>query len=220
MRDRLSIHHRLVLLDCCRINVPAGTRQAVLESLHACHQGARRTFNHAALFLHWPMMHRDIEDMCGSCQACAPHAPAGWREPLLDDVASAAMEVVGTDLFEHDGRVYLVAVDAFTSYPYVRRFAKMPTSRLVIEMLMEFFAEFGMPIVIRSDSGRQYESAEFRDFCRENRINHHLSSAHYPLSNGLAESVVKRIKNVLRRISEESAGPRADAYLRLLRGLM
>ena len=103
MRDRLSIHHRLVLLDCCRINVPAGTRQAVLESLHAGHQGARRMFNHAALFLHWPMMHRDIEDMYGSCQACALHAPAGWREPLLDDVASAAMEVVGTDLFEHYG---------------------------------------------------------------------------------------------------------------------
>ena len=32
---------------------------------------------------------------------------------------------------------------------YVRRFAKMPTSRQVVQMLMEFFAEFGLPGVIR-----------------------------------------------------------------------
>ena len=41
------------------------------------------------------------------------------------------MEVVGTDLFEHEGRFYLVAVDAFTGYPYVRRFARVPTSHQV-----------------------------------------------------------------------------------------
>ena len=45
-------------------------------------------------------------------------------------------------------------------------------------------------------------------------------SAHYPQSNGLAESAVKRVKNVLRRVSEDGAGPRADTYLRLLRSLM
>ena len=76
---------------------------------------------------------------------------------------------MGTSLFEYDGRVYMVAVDAFTSYPHVRRFTKMPTSRQMIEMLLEFFAEFGLPTVIRPDRGRQYESAEFRDFCHENR---------------------------------------------------
>ena len=169
MRDRLSIHHGLVLLDCRRVIVPAGAHQTVLESLHAGHQGSSRTFDHAASFLHWPHMQRDIEDMCVSCQACAPHAPAGWGEPLLGDVASSALEVVGTSLFEYDGRVYMVAVDAFTSYPHVRRFTKMPTSRQMIEMLLEFFAEFGLPTVIRPDRGRQYESAEFRDFCHKNR---------------------------------------------------
>ena len=220
MQDRLSVHNGLVLLDCRRIVVPAGARQTVLESLHAGHQGARRTFDHAALFLHWPLMQRDIEAMCESCEACAPHVPAGRREPLLGDVASAAMEIVGTDLFDHDGRVYLVAVDAFTGYPFARRFAKTPSSRQVIETLMEFFSEFGLPNVIRSDGGRQYESAEFRDFCSVNRIDHRLSSAHYPQSNGLAESAVKRVKNVLRRVSEESAGPRSETYVRLLRGLM
>ncbi len=165
-------------------------------------------------------MQRDIEAMCESCEACAPHVPAGRREPLLGDVASAAIEIVGTDLFDHDGHVYLVAVDAFTGYPFARRFAKTPSSRQVVETLMEFFSEFGLPNVIRSDGGRQYESAEFRDFCSVNRIDHRLSSAHYPQSNGLAESAVKRVKNVLRRVSEESAGPRSETYVRLLRGLM
>ena len=137
MRDRLSIHHGLVMLDCHRIVVPAGARQTVLESLNAGHQGSNRTFSHASSFLHWPGMQRDIEDACSSCQACAPHAPAGRREPLLGDVTSAPMEVVGTDLFEHDGRTYLVAVDTLTGYPHVRRFTKMPTSRQVIEVLLD-----------------------------------------------------------------------------------
>ena len=101
------------------------------------------------------MMQRDIEAMCDSCETCAPHVPVGRREPLLGDVAQAAMEIVGTDLFELDGRVYLVAVDSFTGYLFVRRFARAPSSRQVIEMLMEFFSEFGLPDVIRSDGGHQ-----------------------------------------------------------------
>merc|ERR1711973_95818 len=132
-------------------------------------------------------MQQDIDDMCRRCHACFMHAPAGRREPRRGDSATAAMEVVGTDLFEHEGRFYLVAVDAFTGYPYVRRFARAPTSLQGIEMLAEFFTEFGLPSVIRSDGGRQYESAEFAAFCRESRIDHRLLSAHYPQSNGLAE---------------------------------
>merc|ERR1711973_777023 len=112
-------------------------------------------------------MQQDIDDMCRRCQACSMHTPAGCREPRHGDSATAAMEVVGTDLFEHEGRFYLVAVDAFTGYPYMRRFARVPTSRQVIEMLAEFFAEFGLPSVIRSNGGRQYESTEFTDFCRK-----------------------------------------------------
>ena len=61
------------------------------------------------------------------------------------------------------------------------------------------FSEFGKPQIFRSDNGPCYSSQEFR-FCMQNwLIEHRTSSPHYPQSNGLAESMVKVSKNLIKK---------------------
>ena len=51
---------------------------------------------------------------------------------------------------------------------------------------------FGIPQVIISDNGRQFDTPVFRDFCFNYRISNHYSSLEHPHANGQAE-VTNRI---------------------------
>jgi hypothetical protein len=51
--------------------------------------------------------------------------------------------------------------------------------------------------VLVSDSGPQFAAAEFKAYCQKHHITPLVSSACYPMSNGLAESSVKTVKYIL-----------------------
>ena len=61
---------------------------------------------------------------------------------------------------------------------------------------------FGVPRVLVSDNGRQFDNALFRDFCANFRIQNHYSSPAHPQANGEAEvanrSLLKIIKTRLK----------------------
>ena len=46
---------------------------------------------------------------------------------------------------------------------------------------------FGIPQVIISDNGRQFDNHKFRDFCKELGIRNHYSSPRHPQANGQTE---------------------------------
>jgi transposase InsO family protein len=55
----------------------------------------------------------------------------------------------------------------------------------------------GYPQYVFSDSGPQFAAAEFKEYCKKHHITPLVSSACYPISNGLAESSVKTVKYLL-----------------------
>ena len=69
------------------------------------------------------------------------------------------------------------------------------------------FAEHGIPKVLHSDSGPQYVSAQFADFCISWGITQETSSLHYPLSNGFAKACIKSVKHTLQQAKYSSADP-------------
>ncbi len=96
---------------------------------------------------------------------------------------------------------------------FVRKYpSSQTTSAKTIAFLKEIFAEQGIPEVIRSDNGRQYDSTEFAAFCKEWNIRHITSSPMFPQSNGFAEAMVKIIKGALQRAKHSGT----DLYLALL----
>ena len=73
------------------------------------------------------------------------------------------------------------------------------TSRSTIAALKSVFSRHGIPEVVRSDNGPQYNSQEFATFAEEYSFKHVTSSPLYPQSNGQAERTVQTVKKILRQ---------------------
>ena len=66
----------------------------------------------------------------------------------------------------------------------------------VTTVLDDWFLDHGKPVNLRSDGGPQFRR-EFDHWCKEEKINHELSSAYHHQSNGHAECTVREMKSLL-----------------------
>ena len=75
----------------------------------------------------------------------------------MNESSHYPMHCIGTDLFEYNSKPYLIVVDYFSLYPWIRPLRNI-SSLSVIEAMKSVFSEFGYPDKIHSDSGSQYSS--------------------------------------------------------------
>ena len=108
-------------------------------------------------------------------------------------------EKVASDLFELNGKVYLLVVNYFSHYMEIQTFTTT-TSVSIIHVLKAIFARHGTPSVLVSDNGPQYSSTEMQEFAERYNFQHITSSPHYPQSNGMAKRAVKTAKSLLRSL--------------------
>ena len=122
-------------------------------------------------------------------------------EPFIHTTAEYPMQKLSMDLFQAGGQHYLIIVDRFSGYPFLARLSKLATTA-VLESLHPILLTFGFPESIRSDGGPQFRG-EFRNYCKENGIQHETSSPYHPQSNGHAEAAVKNIKHLLLKVPKQ-----------------
>jgi len=64
-------------------------------------------------------------------------------------------------------------------------------------LVLEFFSRFGVPMQIKSDQGRQFESDLFHHLSRMLEIDHKTSTAFHPQGNSQVERMVKVVGNLI-----------------------
>ena len=207
-----------VLIYANRIVIPPSLRDAVCKHIHGAHQGISQMMSRATASVFWPGITTDIQETRERCQTCdtispsQPHLPAS--EPF---VAVLPFQAVATDYFKLRGNNYLLTVDRFTNWPDLRQ-ASTATAEAgtagLIKALRQLFAQFGVPEHLSSDGGPEYVSHDMKDFMRRWGINHRLSSAYHPQSNGRAEVAVKAMKRLLLDHVDESGSMDTDAVMR------
>ena len=111
---------------------------------------------------------------------------------------------VGTDLFELEGRQYLVTVDYFSSFIEVD-YLTSATAKDVIIKLQVHFARYGIPSEIVSDQGPQFTSTQFHSMFNKWGIAHTMSSPGHHQSNGKAEAAVKTVKHMMCKCLQDGA---------------
>lgn len=200
-RDELTIVQG-ILMKSNRIVIPSSMKLEVLDRIHEGHQGIVKCRARARESVWWPGLSREIQDLVTNCKRCAKeNQPA--KEPLITTpLPDRPWKMIATDLFELEGRDYLLVVDYFSRFVEVGLMKKSKTSSEVIRVLKALFARHGVPEEIRSDNGPQYDSAEFAQFTKEWGIKHSTSSPRYPQSNGEVERAVKTIKSILKKESD------------------
>ena len=80
------------------------------------------------------------------------------------------------------------------------------TETIALQLLKQF-SRWGLPDEIVTDSGKNFDSKEFSQFCQRKEIKHTKSSPHHHQSNGKAESAVKIAKAILRKTENSALNP-------------
>ena len=189
------------------IIIPSKMRPEMLKLIHQGHFGIEKTKARARTAIYWPGMSNDIEDLISKCNTCNTYRNKNTKEPLMPHpIPERPWQKVGSDLFEHQGKSYLLVVDYFSKY-IETSLLKDKTAATVVTHMKSIFARHGIPDEVISDN-MPYSSTEFRQFAREWQFKSTTSSPTYPQSNGLSEKAVQTMKRILKK-SE-------DPYMALL----
>ena len=188
-----------------RIFPPKGYRKRIILSLH---QGGKHfpiVFATCSKYYRWPGVRVEIKTHVSNCRTCFENSLAkteaqhpGLTIPLSD---LSQMDWICCDLCDVKDKKgkkqdYLVIVDRYSSF--IRAFLLGSTrTKNVIRALEEFIETYyGPPLLLTTDRGPQFSRSNnvIRKWATDAGINHKLSSAYSPQSNGEAEQAVKRIK--------------------------
>lgn len=199
-RDKLTVQNGLLLYNA-RIVIPASFRQTTLEALHSGHLGIEKCRSKARTAVWWPKIGADIAQYVASCQTCL-HWAKDRAEPLLSSpLPDLPWQKVATDLFELDGKHFIVVVDYYSRYVELVQL-RHQTADDVINALKAIFARHGVPMVCVSDNGPCYSASAFQSFATSYGFVHQTASPRFPQSNGAAERAVQTMKALLRKSAD------------------
>ena len=197
-RDELSVENGLILKGE-RVVIPESQRNDVIERIHQAHQGFEKCRLRAKSCVFWPNINKDIESRVQKCEICQESQNSQAKETLEPhEIPTRPWQVIGTDLFFWRGDEYLLICDYYSKFPIVRKIPSGQSTReTVVKLTKCVLSEQGVPEVIISDNGPQYDCQSYKQFSKEWGFQHITSSPRYPKSNGFIERQVQTVKNTL-----------------------
>lgn len=206
VKDELTLGENLVFKGNALV-IPHDLRREMLQRLHFTHCGVTKTVLRAKNVVYWPNMENQIRDMISQCEPCITFANNYRKEPLVPhDVPKLPWYKVGLDIFQLNGKNYLLVVDYYSKYPELAYLSNITTSNIV-NHLKQIFSRQGIPKEIFADSGSQFTSEEFKDFSKEWGFVVSLSSPYHHQSNGMVERAIQTIKRTLKKTMVEKTDP-------------
>lgn len=189
-----------VLIYNDRVIIPNILRQRILEYLHEGDPGMNRMKAKARQHVYWFGINEDIERFVRSCEACAQTAKMPVKATLQPWKAETQLWTrIHIDFAGPvDGEMHLIVVDAYSKWPIVFTMHST-TAQETVKALEYLVNQYGLPRVIVSDNGVQFTSQLFKQFCKQNGIDHIRSAPYHPQSNGQAERFVDTFKRALKK---------------------
>ena len=155
MRDDISLVDGLVLCGS-RIVIPSAARKRTLSSIHDGHQGEVKCKLRAKDAVYWPGIYKDIEDMVKTCSACQEFMNAQPKCPMIEvDIPPYPWHTLGADLFEVNGKWFLLVTNCFSKPPFVRPLPNTGAPA-TIKALKNIMGENGVPVKFISDNGPHF----------------------------------------------------------------
>ena len=200
-----------------QIVIPTSLVDAILEVLHDSitggHMGTRRTLACARLRFYWYRQRETIQLYCKRCAKCAARKSGGakrQRASLKKNVTGEPFARIGIDISgpynatTDKNKYILVVSDYFTKWVEAYPMRDME-AKTVAETLVEgYISRMGVPMIIHSDQGRNFESRLFRQMCDLLGIKKTRTTAFRPCSNGLVERFNRTLNEMLCTTAREN----------------
>ena len=191
-RKRSSNSHQLQLL------IPKVGRQELFLAYHASlfggHLGRTRTLAQLSHRFYWSGMSDDVGDWLRQCTTCMKRkSPTGRHHPLDNIPTGHHWDRIAMDILDvcdptPDGyRYILVIADYFSkwtkAFPIKDKYADTVADVLVNKIILRF----GMPLVIHSDQGREFENGHMKSLCSLLGCVKTRTAPYHPKSDGMVE---------------------------------
>ena len=197
-----------------QLMVPDELIPDILEKFHdkAGHFGAEKTLQRIQQHFFWASMFKDATAWCRTCRKCQlrKHPPTSARAPLqYMPVASEPGQVLCIDFVgplpetEKGNLHMLVATDAFSKYSEVIPLPNQKAEVTADALVQECFSRQGVPAILHSDQGKNFESAVVQHLCERLGIKKTRTSGYHPAGNGGVERYNKTLVERLTLLSEQ-----------------
>ena len=217
--------HVLPYLKCLRPQEARETLEEVHGGICGQHLGGRALAHKVTrLGFYWPNMLNDAMSYVKKCDRCQRHAPVVRQPPeLLTSINSPipfamwGMDILGPFPIAAGQRKYLIlAIDYFTKWIEAKALASITTKQVTQFLWENVMCRYGIPRVLVTDNGTQFNNEEFRSYCQENEIELRFTSVAHPQANGQAEVANRIILDGLKKRVEKSRNAWVDKLLPVL----
>ena len=207
--------------------VPVKKRQEFIrqfhDSLFAGHLGITRTVFRLQHRVYWPGLRGDVQTYIQSCTTCiARKSPCPRKVPMGHVNVGHRWERVAMDLLDmsvttsRGNRYLLVMVDCFTRWTEAFPLPDKTAQSVADAFFNQVVCRFGMPSVIHSDQGREFENRIMQELCLLGGAHKTRTTPYHPESDGMVE----RFNRTLLMMLAMFAGKNRDDWDDLLPAVM
>lgn len=191
--------------------VPASLRKRAFDLYHGLsHPGIKATKKMISPKYYWPSQTKDIHhwvSTCTDCQTSKIHRHTKVSPAQIDmpdkRFSHVHIDLVGPLPTCKDKKYLLTIVDRTTRWPEAIPISDMEAQTVADEFLLNWASRYGIPEMVTSDQGRQFESRLFNEFCRQLGTNRISTSAYNPRANGMVERFHRYMKASLRCLNTD-----------------
>ena len=141
---------------------------------------------------YWPTMLKDAQSYVKACDKCqrfsnlirqpseelspmtAPWPFAQWGLDIMGPFPTALKQL----------KFLVVGINYFTKWVEAEPLATITEKSIHTFVWRNIICRYGIPRVLVSDNGKQFDNSAFRNFCSELGIQNHYSSPAHPQANG------------------------------------
>ncbi|GBM90897.1 Retrovirus-related Pol polyprotein from transposon 412 [Araneus ventricosus] len=182
--------------------LPKHRIQEVLRETHDSasggHFGVMKALSKTRERFYWDRLRDDVEKWCRECHACgARKGPKTRTKGRLQryNVGTTfermALDILGPLPVTTKGNRYLlVLMDYFTKWPEAIPITDQEASTVAEELVRARISRYGVPMILHSDRGTNFNSALFTELCKLFGILKTRTTALHPESDGMVESTL------------------------------
>lgn len=190
--------------DSLRPFITLAFRKPVFESVHnLSHPGTKATLKMLKERFVWPSMQKDCSAWVKQCIQCQKNkvtrhtkSPLGQFQPS-DRFQHVHIDVIGPLAPSKGNRYLLTMIDRYTRWPEAIPIENQQADTVASAFISQWVARFGVPDVLTTDRGSNFESNLFRALSERLGVTKIRTTSFHPQANGMVERWHRVLKSAL-----------------------
>lgn len=182
--------------------IPKPLRFKIFHTLHSLsHPGVKATRKLINRRYFWPKMNTDVgrwTKECISCQRTKVHrhtkSPVEQFPLPRKRFDHIHIDLVGPLPISNNYTHVLTVVDRYTRWPEAYPLRNTTAQDIVRCLIKNYVSRFGIPSIITTDRGSQFEAKLFYEWCNQLGTTRTRTTAYHPQANGMVERFHRTLK--------------------------